>query len=162
MASLPDACTRVAEAASRLGTAITIEIMEDSTRTAEKAAAACNVEVGQIVKSLVFQGETSGNAVLLLVSGSNRVDEKLVAKAIGEKIRRPDADFVRNASGFAIGGIPPFGHATAIATWIDRDLLQFSRIFAAAGTPNAIFAIAPAELQRLASAQAIQVASRSG
>ena len=139
------------------GQAIAIRIMEDSTRTAEEAAAACNCELGQIVKSLVFQGADSGNPILLLVSGANRVKEKHVAATIGEKIIRPDAAFVREKTGFAIGGIPPFGHASPMAVHMDEDLFRFDTVYAAAGTPSSIFAIDPVSLQRLCNAARLTV-----
>lgn len=156
-ADLPRACRVVEDAARRLGLAIDIRIMDQSTRTAEEAAAACGTSVAQIVKSLVFAGAQSNKPVLLLVSGANRVKEKLVARTIGEKIIRPDADYVRNATGFAIGGIPPFGHAQAIDTFMDEDLLDHEVAFAAAGTPSAIFPIDPADLLRVSGAQRIAV-----
>ena len=98
--------------------------MAESTRTAEEAAAACSTTVERIVKSLVFQGKESGKAILLLVSGANRVKENAVGRLIGEKIVRPDAAFVREATGFAIGGIPPFGQAAPLATWWERGTLR--------------------------------------
>ncbi|GIL02137.1 MAG: cys-tRNA(pro)/cys-tRNA(cys) deacylase [Alphaproteobacteria bacterium] len=156
---LPRACRLVADAAARLGLAIDIRLMEQSTRTAEEAAAACRATVGQIVKSLVFAGATSKRPVLLLVSGANRVDEKRVAATIGDRIVRPDAEFVRRVTGFAIGGIPPFGHAEPLATWMDEDLMRHDTVYAAAGAPNAIFAVAPAELQRATGAKPITVRS---
>lgn len=154
---LPRACRLVADAAARLGLVIDIRLMEQSTRTAEEAAAACRATVGQIVKSLVFAGATSRRPVLLLVSGANRVDEKRVAATIGDRIVRPDAEFVRRVTGFAIGGIPPFGHAEPLATWMDEDLLAHEVVFAAAGTPNAIFPIDPAALLRASGAQRLAV-----
>lgn len=120
--------------------------MPASTRTATDAAAACGCAVGQIVKSLVFRGRSSGKPYLLLVSGANRVDEKSVGAVLGEPLTRPDAQFVRDVTGFAIGGIPPLGHETALATYFDRALMQYDVVWAAAGTPQAVFAVAPALL----------------
>jgi prolyl-tRNA editing enzyme YbaK/EbsC (Cys-tRNA(Pro) deacylase) len=131
--------------------------MAASTRTAAEAAAACGVTVGQIVKSLVFVGATSGKPYLLLVSGSNRVNEQGVARHLGEKLTRPDAQAVRALTGYAIGGIPPFGHATRLATYMDRDLLQYDVIWAAAGTPKAVFRTAPARLRAATGALAIDM-----
>ncbi len=150
---LPNACQRVADAASGLGLDISIQIMAESTRTAEEAAQAVGTTAAQIVKSLIFKGKTSGDPILLLVSGANRVRENHVAKIIGEKILRPDAAFVREATGFAIGGIPPFGHAKPINTWLDEELLQFDTVFAAAGAPNAVFSVDPKELAGAVSAR---------
>lgn len=137
---------RVREAAESLGLSVHPRIMPDTTRTAEEAAAACGCSVAEIVKSLVFRGAVSGTAVLLLVSGKNRVDEARVGLIIGEAIERPNAAFVRAATGFAIGGIPPLGHRTPLPTYIDEDLLAFPRVFAAAGTPHALFDIDPKAL----------------
>jgi prolyl-tRNA editing enzyme YbaK/EbsC (Cys-tRNA(Pro) deacylase) len=154
---LPRACRLVADAAAAKGLAIKISVMADSTRTAEEAAAACQTTVAQIVKSLVFRGKTSGKAILLLVSGVNRVKESLVQREIGEKIERPDAEFVRDVTGFAIGGIPPLGHAQTLETWFDADLLQYRSIFAAAGTPNSIFRTEPHALLAATGATVIAV-----
>jgi prolyl-tRNA editing enzyme YbaK/EbsC (Cys-tRNA(Pro) deacylase) len=158
MTELSAPILRVADAAQAFGLDIALRVMPASTRTAEEAAAACGCSVGEIVKSLVFRGAQSGRAILLLVSGANRVDESKVAETIGEPIERPDAAFVRAATGFAIGGIPPFGHTTPLACWIDRDLMRFERVFAAAGTPNAIFAVSPTALREAIAAPVITMA----
>jgi prolyl-tRNA editing enzyme YbaK/EbsC (Cys-tRNA(Pro) deacylase) len=157
MSELPAAAVRVDEAARERGLAIDIVVMTQGTRTAEEAAIACGCEVGQIVKSLVFRGEASGGAVLLLVSGKNRVDEAVAAAAIGEQLTRPDARFVREATGFAIGGIPPLGHATALSTYMDRDLLGYATVWAAGGTPSTIFSVDPARLAEVTGATVIAV-----
>lgn len=148
-APLPPSAERVREAGVRLGLAVAIREMPQSTRTAAEAAAACGCGTAQIVKSLVFAGAVSGEPYLLLVSGRNRVDEAGVAAAVGEALARPDAAQVRAWTGFAIGGIPPFGHDRPMRTFIDRDLLAFDTVWAAAGTPNAVF---PADPQALAAA----------
>ncbi len=121
----------------------------DSTRTSAEAAAAIGCEIGQIAKSLIFRAKQSDSPVLVIASGANRVDEKAVARLLGETIGRADADFVRHKTGFAIGGVPPVGHSEALTTYIDRDLLQFDRIWAAAGTPNSVFALVPGDLALL-------------
>jgi prolyl-tRNA editing enzyme YbaK/EbsC (Cys-tRNA(Pro) deacylase) len=157
MTELPTSAKKVADAAHALGLAIAVREMAESTRTAEEAAAACGVTVGQIVKSLVFTGEQSGRPYLLLVSGTNRINEKGVARHLGEKLKRPDADAVRALTGYAIGGIPPFGHDSALATYIDADLLQYDVVWAAAGTPKAVFPVAPAKLREAAQATVIDV-----
>jgi prolyl-tRNA editing enzyme YbaK/EbsC (Cys-tRNA(Pro) deacylase) len=157
MNPLPAAAARVEAAAEALGLAIAVRLMPDSTRTAAEAAAACDCAVGQIVKSLIFKGKDTGRPLLLLVSGANRVNEKGVAVTIGEQLTRPDADFVRAATGFAIGGIPPLGHAAPLATWIDEDLLQYGTVWAAAGTPNAVFSVDPARLRDAVGATVIRV-----
>ena len=157
MTELPASAQRVQDAATALGLDVPVREMEQPTRTAEEAAAACGVTVGQIIKSLVFLGADSGKPYLLLVSGSNRVNEKGVAAHLGEKLKRPDADFVRNLTGYAIGGIPPFGHASALATYIDTDLLQYDVVWAAAGTPRAVFPVDPKVLKDVLDAPAIAV-----
>ena len=155
--NLPASARKVQDAAHALGLAIEVREMADSTRTAEDAAAACGVTVGQIVKSLVFLGATSQQPYLLLVSGSNRVNEKGIAQHLGEKLKRHDADAVRALTGYAIGGIPPFGHATPLTTYMDRDLMQYDVIWAAAGTPKAVFRTEPARLRDATGAMVIEV-----
>jgi prolyl-tRNA editing enzyme YbaK/EbsC (Cys-tRNA(Pro) deacylase) len=157
MSELPPSAQKVHDAAAALGLDIAVREMPDSTRTAEKAAAAVGVTVGQIVKSLVFMGATSGKPYLLLVSGTNRVNEAGIAAHLGEALRRPDADAVRTLTGYAIGGIPPFGHDTPLATYIDGDLLQYDIVWAAAGTPKAVFSAAPSKLKDATKAIVIDV-----
>jgi prolyl-tRNA editing enzyme YbaK/EbsC (Cys-tRNA(Pro) deacylase) len=156
--TLPPSSRKVQEAAERLGLATTVRVMAQPTRTAEEAAAACGCAVVQIVKSLVFQGRTSGSPHLLLVSGKNRVDEDGVAQRVGEALKRPDAAAVRDWTGYAIGGIPPFGHARDLPTWIDEDLLAFDTVWAAAGTPFAVFSVDPKALAAATGAKVIRVA----
>jgi prolyl-tRNA editing enzyme YbaK/EbsC (Cys-tRNA(Pro) deacylase) len=157
MTELPPSAQKVQDAATALGLGVNVREMAQPTRTAEEAASACGVTVGQIIKSLVFLGADSGKPYLLLVSGSNRVNEKGVAAYLGEKLKRPDADYVRDLTGFAIGGIPPFGHATALATYMDADLLQYDVVWAAAGTPRAVFPIDPKQLRDVLAAPTIAV-----
>jgi len=137
-----------------------IEFVE-STRTSAEAAERVGVKLGQIVKSLIFKGQTSGKPVLVLTSGANRVDEARIGAYAGEPIGRADADFVRAATGFAIGGVPPVGHATPMETYIDEDLLQYDAIWAAAGTPNAVFELTPAMLQTMTGANPAPVKAGS-
>jgi prolyl-tRNA editing enzyme YbaK/EbsC (Cys-tRNA(Pro) deacylase) len=151
------AARRFLEAAGAAGLDIEIVTHAQSTRTAEEAAAACGCTVGQIVKSLVFRGKTSGAPILLLVSGANRVNEKGVAAAIGEALNRPDAAYVREVTGYAIGGIPPLGHAMPLKTFIDRDLIRYETVWAAAGTPESVFRVAPGALAAAASATVLSV-----
>jgi len=157
MTELPAAAKRVEGAARALGLAIEIRTMPASTRTAAEAAAAVGASVGQIVKSLVFRGEVTGKAHLLLVSGTNRVHEPAMPAVLGEAITRPDADFVRATTGFAIGGVPPFGHAAPLLTFMDEDLLRYETIWAAAGTPYAVFAVGPERLRDAVQARVIKV-----
>jgi prolyl-tRNA editing enzyme YbaK/EbsC (Cys-tRNA(Pro) deacylase) len=129
---------------------------EATTRTAEDAAAAIGCEVGRIAKSLIFRTVT-GRSVLVVASGVNRVDEAKVSTLLGEKIARADADFVRKNTGFSIGGVPPVGHIVSPVVLIDQDLACFPTVWAAAGTPNAVFQIAPADLVRLTGGQVADV-----
>lgn len=121
----------------------------ESTRTAQEAADRAGCKLGQITKSLIFKGKSSGKPILVLTSGANRVDEKRIAEYAGEPIGRAEADFVRAVTGFAIGGVPPLGHTQEMETYVDEDLLLYETIWAAAGTPNAIFELKPGELQRM-------------
>jgi Cys-tRNA(Pro) deacylase len=131
-----------------LGDRFEVLEFDATTRTAEDAAAAIGCRVAQIAKSLVFRAE-SGRPVLVVASGAHRVDEKKIAAAIGEPIARADTNFVREATGFAIGGVPPVGHKTAPVVLIDEALMAFSDIWAAAGTPNAVFRLTPVDLVEL-------------
>ena len=147
MADLHPNVERVLAAARERGLDLTIQQFPDGTRTAADAAAAVGCSLGQIVKSLVF--EVDGDVVLAYVSGSNQLDEhKLATAAGGERAGRVDADRVRAATGFPIGGVAPFGHATELRIFIDRDLLGHDEVWAAAGTPRDNFPIAPSELVR--------------
>jgi Cys-tRNA(Pro) deacylase len=139
--------TRVTEAARAHGLELAHAEFPEGTRTAGDAARAIGVEVGQIVKSLVFL--LDGAPVMALVSGSNRLDEaRLAATLGGSEVARADAAAVREATGYAIGGVPPFGHATALAVVIDEDLLTYDEVWAAAGTPRDVFPITPTDLVR--------------
>lgn len=152
------AVARVVEALRVAGVDAPVTEFSESTRTAEEAAAAVGATVGQIVKSLVFLA--GDRPVLALVSGANRVDTARLAASAGGPIRRADADAVRAATGYAIGGIPPLGHARALPTFLDADLRRYERIWAAAGTPNAVFPITPDELERITGAQVVDLAAR--
>jgi prolyl-tRNA editing enzyme YbaK/EbsC (Cys-tRNA(Pro) deacylase) len=138
---------RVVDAARRAGLEIEVERFPDGTRTAADAARAVGCEVAQIVKSLVFMADDS--PVLALVSGANRVDLVRLAKIVGAgAARRADGDEARAATGFAIGGVPPFGHPVLVTVLVDQDLLSHERLWAAAGLPDAVFPIRPADLVR--------------
>ena len=139
---------RVMDAARERGLEITTKRFPEGTKTAADAAAAIGVSVGQIVKSLVFGVDTE--IVMALVSGSNQLDEKKLALAAGgAKCSRVDADAVRAATGYPIGGVPPFGHATQLRVFVDPDLLQYDEVWAAAGTWNDNFGAAPADIVRV-------------
>jgi prolyl-tRNA editing enzyme YbaK/EbsC (Cys-tRNA(Pro) deacylase) len=133
-----------------------IEFME-STRTSAEAATRVGCTLGQIAKSLVFRGQATGKPVLVITSGSNRVDEAKVSQYFSEPIGRADADFVRAVTGFAIGGVPPVGHSQPIETFIDEDLLQYATIWSAAGTPNAVFELTPNDLAKMTGGKVVRV-----
>src|SRR5204863_7008957 len=151
LSGMSKSVTRVQAALEAAGITARVVELPQSTRTAAEAAQAVGCEVGQIAKSLVFTG-ADGEAVLVITSGTNRVDEKRLG------LQRANADFVREKTGYAIGGIPPVGLATPLRTLIDEDLLRFERIWAAAGTPNAVFELSPADLPRLTGGTVIRVA----
>ncbi|MCR9255805.1 MAG: YbaK/EbsC family protein [Alphaproteobacteria bacterium] len=138
---------RVIAAAEAAGIGIAVTVLPDSTRTAEEAAKVCGCTVAQIVKSLIFQGTESGTLKLFLVSGANRLDLERAAEAAGEPIERADPRRVREKTGFAIGGVAPIGHLAPLPCWIDADLMGFETVWAAAGTPHAVFDIAPGDLR---------------
>ncbi len=142
-----------------LGPRFTVLEFDASTRTSAEAAAAIGCEVSEIAKSVVFKAK-SGRPVLVIASGANRVDEKQVGRLIGEKIGRADAEFVRETTGFAIGGVPPVGHVQPPLTLIDEDLFRFAAIWAAAGTPNAVFRLTPAELKQLTDGEIAVIAQK--
>jgi len=129
----------------------------ESTRTAQEAADRAGCEVGQIVKSLIFKGKQSGKPILVLTSGANRVDEKRIREYAGEGIGKADADFVRAVTGFAIGGVPLIGHTQKMETFIDEDFLQHQTVWAAAGTPNAIFELKTGDLQIMTNGKIVMV-----
>ncbi len=146
MSQLP-AIARVQAALRAHGVARDVIELAESTRTAAEAAAACGVTVGQIVKSLVFVADEQ--PILVLASGANQVDERRLEALTGKPVRRADAATVRSATGYAIGGVPPVGHALALPVFIDRDLTRHAELIAAAGTPRAVFRLTPEELCRM-------------
>jgi prolyl-tRNA editing enzyme YbaK/EbsC (Cys-tRNA(Pro) deacylase) len=120
-----------------------------STRTAQEAADAIGCNIAQIIKSLVFCTDKTNQPILILASGINRVNEKIIEQLIGKKIKKANADFVKMVTGFAIGGVPPLGHAQKITTFIDKDLLQYDQVWAAAGTPHTVFCLNSSNLVRI-------------
>ena len=148
---------KVQDALSFLGFSLVVVELPNSTRTAAEAAQAVNCKVGQIVKSLVFERADNGNPVLVLASGVNRVNLEIIASYAGEKLEKADADYVREHTGFVIGGVPPMGHAEAIETFIDEDLLQYDIIWAAAGTPHAVFRLSPADLVSMTGGRLVKI-----
>ena len=148
---------RVRAALAALGLPSEIREFGATTRTSADAAAAIGCQVAQIAKSLVFKAKPSGRAVLVIASGINRVSEAKLAAALGEGIGKADAAFVRDKTGFAIGGVAPVGHTERPAIFIDEDLLQYGEIWASAGTPNSVFRLAPAELQHITGGRVIAI-----
>lgn len=147
-AALSPSARKVQAALASLGLDCVITEHAASARTSQEAADLLGCAVGQIAKSLVFRATASGAPVLVIASGANRVDEAKVGALLGEPIGRAKPEFVREVTGYAIGGIPPVGHAQAIRTFVDEDLARFDVVYAAGGTPNALFPIRPAELLR--------------
>lgn len=129
----------------------------ESTRTAMDAAERAGCELGQIVKSLIFKGQQSGKPILVLTSGTNRVDEMRIREYAREKIWKADADFVKSVTGYAIGGVPPLGHTENIETYIDEDFLKYETVWAAAGTPKAIFELKTDDLQKITGGKIVVV-----
>ncbi|MGH6959446.1 MAG: YbaK/EbsC family protein, partial [Dongiaceae bacterium] len=146
MAEVRTSAERVRQALAGLGLMPDIKEFGATTRTSAEAAAAIGCTVAQIAKSVVFRAVGLNRAVLVIASGANRVDEKLVAAALGDRIAKADATFVRDKTGFAIGGVAPVGHTEKPVTLIDADLLGHAEIWAAAGTPNSVFRLTPQAL----------------
>lgn len=143
---------RVRTALDGAGVAVEILEMADSTRTAVEAAQAAGCQVDQIAKSIIFRGEASGHAVLFLTAGGNRVDPAKATAVAGQPLGKADAALIREETGFAIGGVAPVGHLKPVAAFFDPRLLEFDRVWAAAGTPRHIFAIVPQVLLDLTGA----------
>jgi prolyl-tRNA editing enzyme YbaK/EbsC (Cys-tRNA(Pro) deacylase) len=155
--SLSPSAQKIQDLLNSLGYNYTVIEHVESTRTAQEAADRAGCELGQIVKSLIFKGKDSGKPILVLTSGANRVDEKRISGYAGESIGRADADFVRAVTGFAIGGVPPVGHVQPMETYLDEDFLQYPTIWAAAGTPNAIFELKTEDLQTMTNGKVVMV-----
>jgi prolyl-tRNA editing enzyme YbaK/EbsC (Cys-tRNA(Pro) deacylase) len=133
--------------------------LPNTTRTSAEAAQAVGCRVEQIAKSVIFKGKQTNRPILVIASGTNRVSEKKISALIGEGIEKPDADFVRERTGFVIGGVAPLGHAEYVETFIDEDILQYEEIWAAAGTPNAVFRLIPDELVKMTGGRVADVKS---
>ena len=140
-----------------LGDAFRVVEFEESTHSSAEAAAAAGCDVAQIAKSMLFRA-TDGRPVLVVASGANRVDEKKVAALLGQKIKRAEPEFVLLHTGAVVGGVAPVGHATSPVTLLDRDLQRYETIWASGGSPNAVFALTPADLVRLTGAAFADVA----
>ena len=156
--TLTKSAQSVQDALARQNLTCKVSELSGSTRTAQEAATAVNCNVAQITKSLIFKTKESHQPVLILASGANRVNEKTIEAHLGEKITKADAEFVREVTGFAIGGIPPLGHKQTIThIFIDQDLLQFTDVWAAAGTPNALFNITSKDLVSVTNGHVISI-----
>ena len=154
---LSSSAQKVQNALKARGLTCQVVEMPQTTRTAEDAARAVGCKVGQIVKSLIFIGKKTGNPILVATSGANRVNEKKLTQLLGESIGKADPEFVRETTGFAIGGVPPTGHTGPVEVIIDEDLMQFEEIWAAAGTPRAVFKLTPKELRKITGGTVISV-----
>ncbi len=156
--ALKQSAQKVQDALAAAGFSNRVLELPDSTRSAAEAAAALGCTVGQIAKSLVFRGRASGRAVLVIASGAHRVDEARLAAEVGEGIEKADAELVRAKTGFAIGGVPPVGHAGELVTLVDEALLGHGEIWAAAGHPKAVFRLTPAELVAMTRGRVVRLA----
>ena len=150
---LSPSAQKVQDALQQLGLHLEVVELPGSTRTAVEAAQAVGCEVAQIVKSLIFRAKRSDRPILVVASGANRVNEKKIEALIGEPLGKADADFVRQHTGFVIGGVPPVGHTNPLTTFVDEDLLQYPFIWAAAGTPHAVFKLTPEHLVQMTGGQ---------
>jgi prolyl-tRNA editing enzyme YbaK/EbsC (Cys-tRNA(Pro) deacylase) len=155
--ALSPSAQKVQTALDAFGIQLQVVELPASTRTAAEAAQAVGCQVGQICKSLVFRAAQSGRAVLAIVSGANRVNEARLSALLGEPLAKADPEFVRQQTGFAIGGVSPVGLAGPVVMFIDEDLLQYTEIWAAAGTPNAVFRLTPANLVKICPGQVVGV-----
>jgi prolyl-tRNA editing enzyme YbaK/EbsC (Cys-tRNA(Pro) deacylase) len=147
----------VQDALAALGLPYQVVESPEPTRTAAEAARLVGCQLGQIAKSLVFKTAQTGRPVLVVTSGANQVNEYRIGMLLREALTKAPAAFVRQVTGFAIGGIPPLAHAQPLETFIDQDLLKFPEIWAAAGTPNALFKLAPADLVKMTGGQVVKV-----
>lgn len=155
--TLPEGAQRVARALQAAGHPHTPRLLDDACRTAQQAADALGIAVGQVAKSIIFQRQEDAAAVLVIASGDRRVDVRKVA-ALAGAIGRADAAFVKSRTGYSIGGVPPLAHAHPGVVLMDQDLQRFDVLWAAAGHPHAVFALSPADLQRLTGAAFADVA----
>lgn len=148
---------RVEAALREAGFANEVVSLDATARSAREAAASLGVEVAQIVKSLVFRGAESGKPVLVVASGANRVDEAKVEALVSEPLERADAKFVKEKTGFSIGGVPPLAHAEKVVTFIDEDLFRHDEVWAAAGHTHAVFMLSPGELVEMTGGEVVAV-----
>ena len=161
-AELSDSALRVQRALAAAGIAAQVVELPQSTRTAKDAAAAIGCSVAQIAKSLVFKRTDVNEPVLVIAAGSNHASEALIASYLQAPVAKADADFVRATTGFAIGGVPPLGHHTPVITFIDQDLLKLETVWAAAGTPHAVFSLTPQQLVRATGGAVVAISDHIG
>jgi prolyl-tRNA editing enzyme YbaK/EbsC (Cys-tRNA(Pro) deacylase) len=154
---LSSSAQKVQDALKALGFAQQVIELPQATRSAAAAAQAVGCEVGQIVKSLILKSRRTKRPILVAASGSNRVSEKKIAELVSEAVEMADADFVRQQTGFAIGGVPPLGHLKRLEAFVDEDLLQYGEIWAAAGNPNAVFRLTPADLVQMTGGRVVAI-----
>lgn len=148
---------KIQELLARLGLDNQVLELPDSTRTSSDAAKAVKCSVGQIAKSLIFKTKSTNRPILIIASGSNRVNEKALRNFVPEKVSMASPDFVKEKTGFIVGGIPPAGHITQIETFIDQDLMKFKKIWAAAGTPHSVFKLTPQQLVDITNGKVIDI-----
>jgi prolyl-tRNA editing enzyme YbaK/EbsC (Cys-tRNA(Pro) deacylase) len=154
---LSSSAQKVQDALKALGFAQQVIELPQATRSAAAAAQAVGCEVGQIVKSLILKSKRTKRPILVAASGSNRVSEKKIAELVSEAVEMADADFVRQQTGFAIGGVPPLGHLKRLEAFVDEDLLQYGEIWAAAGNPNAVFRLTPSDLVQMTGGRVVAI-----
>ena len=154
---LSKSAEKVQSALNQYGFELNVVELSESTRTAQEAADTIGCQVSQIAKSLIFKCKNSQKPLLIIASGTNRVNEKVIKQYIGEKLEKADADFVLEHTGFVIGGIPPIGHKNSITTLIDEDLMQYEEIWAAAGTPHAVFKLTPKILTEITQGSIVSI-----
>lgn len=155
--TLGKSAAKIQDELNKHGLELKVITMNTSTRTCVEAANTIGCEVGQIAKSMVFRGKSTGMPVLIVASGNNRINEKKMKEHLGESVSRPDAAFVQTVTGFAIGGIPPIGHDNKLTCFIDEDLFEYQEIWAAAGTPFDVFRLTPDQLAAITEGKIISV-----
>jgi prolyl-tRNA editing enzyme YbaK/EbsC (Cys-tRNA(Pro) deacylase) len=157
MGQLKESAQIVQDQLVELGYTNEVVELSDSTRTAQEAADAIGCEVAQIAKSIIFRLKSTDSPLLVVASGVNRVNEKKLSNQLNDKLGKADADFVRQRTGFVIGGVPPLGHAEVITTIVDEELFQFETLWAAAGHPKAVFQLTPIQLVEMTKGQVMAI-----
>jgi len=155
--TLSPSAQKVQDALKALGFPNEVMELQTSTRTSAEAAQTVGCQVGQIAKSIIFRRKQTDKPILVIASGSNRVNEKRIEELISEPLGKADATFVRQKTGFVIGGVPPIGHLNKLDIFIDEDLLQYEEIWAAAGSPNAVFKLIPSDLIKMTNGRVVLI-----